>query len=196
MSMPDLTPNGEPLATSNPADDGPHECLWCGGDATFGNVVEIQKSEAEDHGKAVHGKDVLLCEECNDNRIASWSTESIDTAFNEISELVDVCPMVEPSVRADRVAAAIRGLQAKVAARPVAVLPELLAVEKFADNGARSHWIIIRRDTGEAVWEEPDIDDSRTEIPLTIHSVTPDRVLGEGEVAVPSQILEGTGGAL
>lgn len=71
--------------------------------------------------------------------------------------------------------------QAAAHAGGVAV-PELLAVEKFADNGAHSHWIIIRRDTGEAVWEEPDPDeDSRTEIPLLIQAAPASRVLGDVE---------------
>lgn len=79
---------------------------------------------------------------------------------------------------------------AELEARAV-VVPELLAVEKFADNGSHSHWIIIRRDTGGAVWEEPDPDeDSRTEIPLLLQSIPADRVLGERQVAVDREKLD------
>ena len=69
------------------------------------------------------------------------------------------------------------------------VVPELLAVEKFADNGSHSHWIIIRRDTGGAVWEEPDPDeDSRTEIPLLLQSIPADLILGEGMAAISESL--------
>ena len=118
MNIPDLGPNGQMLAASNPADEvGPRQCVGCHAETEDGSEVELVEGELECFGKPVPaGKGQWLCESCIDDREGSWGNDGQVAAFGELCEELGVDGTLEPMTRLKRASDAIAVLERKASA--------------------------------------------------------------------------------
>jgi hypothetical protein len=116
----DRGPDGTPLQFSNPADEEPDLCVWCGGNAEDGATVPVvTREEAESVHPSMktipawwygdgHGWGIRLCEACNEERKAKWEDEDFDLGLERICEHLGISAELSPM---ERSAAAIEKIK-------------------------------------------------------------------------------------
>jgi hypothetical protein len=116
----DRGPDGTPLQFSNPADEEPDLCVWCGGNAEDGATVPVvTREEAESVHPSMkvipdrwygngHGWGIRLCETCNEERKANWEDEDFNLGLERICEYLGISAELAPM---ERSAAAIEKIK-------------------------------------------------------------------------------------
>ena len=123
----DRGPDGTRLQISNPADEEPDLCVWCGGNAEDGATVPVvTREEAESVHPSLkvvparwsarwygdgNGCGIRLCETCNEERKAKWEDEDFDLGLERICEYLGISAELAPM---ERSAAAIEKIKALV----------------------------------------------------------------------------------
>lgn len=101
--MIDLGPNGQPLLSSNPADEGRDPCEHCGAPDTeeCHEAYELQAGELPGVKPGLR----ILCDSCDEKRREEWAEDAFQTALHQIAKSFNIATDIHPNLIAAKVIA-------------------------------------------------------------------------------------------